>query len=98
MQQVVSVYIKNGGCDIQVLTPLTGADQWIHENQRQEEAQGSLLEFTIDLTENEDDIPFIEEDIIDNDGLEELEETSITNSSSTISNSYYSHSAEVFVI
>ena len=89
LRQAVSVYIKNGGCDIQVLTTLTGANQWIHENQRQEKAQGIPWEFPIDLTDNEDDIPLIEEDIIDNNGLEELEEISITNSSSSISNSYY---------
>ncbi|KAG0643329.1 hypothetical protein HOY80DRAFT_1094323 [Tuber brumale] len=81
LRQAISEYIKNTGKEIHVLSTPTGAEQWILDRETRESDQGIPLELNIDLTDNEEDIPFIEENIIDDDANEYLGEVSSLNTS-----------------
>ena len=65
------------------------AEQWIHDHHERKELQGIPREFKIDLTDNKDNVPFIEKDIIDNDALEKSEVILVSTSSSSIVNTNY---------
>ena len=75
LRQAVSQYVEQGGLNIVVLEPPIGADEWITVQQRYEqEAGGPPNEFRLDLTDDEKEEVFDEDEIIDTDGMENNEE------------------------
>ena len=91
LRQAVSEYIKGGGIDIEVLAPPTGEEQWIQDQKKIEFEQGVPWEFKIDLTDNEEEVLYSEENIIDADAQDDIGSASLnfSSASSFQSNSNY---------
>ncbi|RPA89048.1 hypothetical protein L873DRAFT_1895537 [Choiromyces venosus 120613-1] len=88
LRQVISEYIQDGGTSIEVLQPPTGAAQWILDQQVEEQEGGIPWEFNLDVTDNEQDFPFVEADIIDEDDLEDFAQAPGSNSSDSTDTTY----------